>query len=168
MADNIEPMLEKEIFHDDRYIIQRDGQALLPPERGIERHRLQLYVEEDSSKTAREIINADGLVINQRDLIVEAIIEYETNTNPKNMVGNFITPFLVDYYESNFSNDVNKYKLDPNRTIILLIIWFPKKHAHTPSGQAVIQKGKIVSDNLFKTKELLIEYSKIFDGDIII
>ena len=170
MADCIESMIKKKIFRPPYYEIRREGQDLLPPERGLERHRLQLCVNNNNfPKKVRDIDNPDALILNKKDKIVEVILEYEVNTNPKNIAGNFITPFLTDQYESNFTDDKNDiYVLSPKHSIILVIVWFPKKRDSTPRGQAPLNKGEIIAKSLMGIKNKISPHSLIRDGAIII
>ncbi len=168
MADCIENMLQKDVFTSNEYEIRREGKDLLPKERGLERHRLQLFVKEGPSKTAREITNVDALVINKEKKIVELILEYEVDTNPKNIAGNFIAPFIADQYESNFSQDKNIYLLSPEHTVVLVIACLPEKRLLNAQGQAPLQKGTIVRKSLMAMKKKIYSESKINNGEIIV
>lgn len=167
MTDNIENMLRQEVYIDSKYIIRRDGQALLPKERGEERRRLQLYAKHGPSKTAREIVNADAIVLNKETKTVEAILEYEVNTNPKNIAGNFLAPFIADQYESSFEEDSGEiYRFDSTK--LLVIVWLSDERDDTPRGRAPLEKGEIVTKSLAKIKKQICKTSQIQDAVVVI
>ena len=170
IADNIESMLKKYIYTDERYSIRRDGN-LIPKNRGIEAHKQQLFVKNGPYPSAREIINVDAVVLDTNyPKTVEMILEYEYGTNPKDMIGNFLAPFSVDLHEVKYKSDKEVYKLDPNRTFVLLIICLQRKRGDSNREQAPLEKGKIMRSWLLKIKDILISHSsiKIKDGEIII
>lgn len=170
IADNIESMLKKYIYTDERYSIRRDGN-LIPKNRGIEAHKQQLFVKNGPYPSAREIINVDAVVLDTNyPKTVEMILEYEYGTNPKDMIGNFLAPFSVDLHEAKYKSDKEVYKLDPNRTFVLLIICLQRKRGDSNREQAPLEKGKIMRSWLLKIKDILISHSsiKIKDGEIII
>lgn len=142
IADRIETMLRKDIFKDQRFEIRRDS-PLIPKSKGG--HRLALYVDEGQTLSSREIANVDALVLNKESAKVELLIEYEQNTNPKNLIGNFLAPFMADCYISKHSHDKKKYALSKDTTCIILIVCLKRPRGKSNREQAPIQKG-IVKD----------------------
>lgn len=167
IADRVEGMLSKDIFRNKRFEIRRDGR-LIPQHRGFERHELHLYVDEGPTPTAREIADVDALVLDKESRKVKLLIEYEQDTNPKNLIGNFLAPFMADCYISNYSDDKNRYALDKETTCILLIVCLQRTRGESNREQAPIQKGEIVRKKLLGVGDKLIESSNILTGDIII
>jgi len=171
IADNIESMLKKFVYTDERYIIRRDGKALIPKNRSIEHHKQRFFVNDEKgpNPSAREMINVDAVVLDTNDpKTVEMILEYEYQTNPKDMIRNFLAPFAVDLYKANYDNDKEEYKLDRNRTLVLLIICFPEKKGESNRERVPLEKGEIMRSWLLKIKDILISHSSIKDGEIII
>lgn len=167
IADRIETMLKKDIFRDQRFEIRRDGH-LIPKSRGLERRELHLYVDEGPTLTAREIADVDALVLDKVSGKVKLLIEYEQDTNPKNLIGNFLAPFMADYYIANYDSDKKRYALGKETTCILLIVCLKRPRGKNNREQAPIQKGKIIRERLLGVRDRLIESSNILMGDIII
>jgi len=166
IADRIEGMLSKDIFRNQRFEIRRDSPL---QSRDFKKHRLPLYVDEGPTPTARTIAYVDALVLDRESRKVKLLIEYEQDTNPKNLIGNFLAPFMADCYISNYSNDKNIiYALDKETTCILLIVCLQRTRGESNREQAPIQKGEIVRRQLLGVMGRLIEYSNILTGDIII
>lgn len=165
IADRIETMLRKDIFKDQRFEIRRDS-PLIP--RSTDGHRLALYVDEGPTLSSREIANVDALILNRDSAEVELLIEYEQNTNPKNLIGNFLAPFMADCYISKHSHDRRRYPLSKDTTCIILIVCLERPRGESNREQAPIQKGMIIRERLLGVSERLVESSNILKGDIII
>lgn len=167
IADRIETMLRKDIFKDQRFEIRRDGH-LIPKSRGLERRELHLYVDEGPTPTAREIADVDALVLDKEGRKVKLLIEYEQDTNPKNLIGNFLAPFMADCYVSNYNHDKSRYTLDKETTSIILIVCLQRSRGESNREQASIQKGEIIRKKLLGMRDRLVESSHILTGEIII
>lgn len=169
MAERIETMLKQDIYSETKYIIRRDGRSLIRKNQGIERHDIQLFSIEGPNRTSRNLANPDALVLNTETKKIEMILEYELDTNPKNLTANFITPFITDRYESNFSDDSGIiYELDDDITFLYLIVCLKKQRSITPREQAPLEKGELVRKKLLNLKEIIKGRFPIFDADIII
>ena len=167
IADRIETMLGRDIFRDQRFEIRRDAR-LIPESRRLERRELHLYVDEGPTLTAREIADVNALVLDKESGKVKLLIEYEQDTNPKNLIGNFLAPFMADCYISNYNHDKSRYTLDKKSTCIILIVCLKRSRGESNREQAPIQKGEIIRKKLLGVRDRLVGSSHILTGDIII
>jgi hypothetical protein len=116
---------------------------LFPP--GTYKHGLPLYSpieEECRTDKARQLARADFLVVDTIDKIVDLVVEFETDTNPKNLVGNFFSAFMTSEYKPR--NESVVYTLDVRRTGHVLLACLHSRGA-TPNEQTALQKGVLVS-----------------------
>jgi hypothetical protein len=121
---------------------------LFPP--GVYTHRLPLHspIEEDcTTDSARSLVWCDFLVVDTVERTVELMVEFETNTNAKNLAGNFFAAFMTFEYKSKKENVV--YSLDVRRTVHAVLACLEPRGA-SPDEQAAVQKGVLVSQWLTK------------------
>lgn len=168
IADRIEGMLRRDIFTNQRFEIRR-AHDLIPINSNVEKHELQLYVDEAPSLTAGEIADVDALVLDKKGGKVQLLLEYEQKTNPKDLIGNFLAPFMANSYRSNYRKDKNGYyALDKRITCFLLIVCLQRPRGKNNRDLAPIQKGDIVRKKLLGVVGKGIESSNILMADIII
>ena len=109
------------------------------------------------------------MVLDKESGKVKLLLEYEQDTNPKNLIGNFLAPFMANSYRSNYSKDKNDYyALDKGITCFLLIVCLQRPRGKSNRELAPIQKGEIVRKKLLGVVGKGIESSNILMGDIII
>lgn len=117
---------------------------LFPP--GTYKHGLPLYApieEECGTDKARQLARPDFLVVDTARKLVELMVEFETDTNPKNLVGNFFSAFCTFEYKPKHEPG-SVYNLDVHRTVhVLLACLDPRRPS--PNDQAAVQKGVLVS-----------------------
>jgi hypothetical protein len=109
-------------------------------------HHLPLYAKQVSTcftDKARQIACPDLIVVHKKDKIVEVTIEFEVDTNPKNLVGNYFYVFPAEEYKP--KEDSAVYRFDVTRTTHFLLACLDPREA-TPNDQAAVEKGKIVAD----------------------
>jgi len=119
------------------------------------KNMLPLYVKSrPSCKTnmARQVARPDFIVVDTQAKIVDLIIEFELDTNPKNLIGNYFSVFLAEVYKP--KNEDVIYKLDSNRTAHFLLTCLDHRGA-SPFEQAAIEKGKVVAEWLENASNLL-------------
>jgi len=85
----------------------------------------------------------DMLVIDTADMVVEFIIEFELDTNPKNLIGNAYAPMLATTYRD--PRDKRVYRLDPSRTKVVLLACLARARVETGRDLAAVQKGYFVA-----------------------
>lgn len=149
MAERFESKLAQTVYKDSKYIIRRDHQ-LISSEKEIEKHELRLYANGISSLTACNISNVDAIIIDRITKGVELIIEYECDTNPKNLLGNLFAPILADYYVDYYDKERGIYNLSNEYTHIIVISCLPIQREKGTRNQAPIEKGKILEDRNWK------------------
>jgi hypothetical protein len=118
---------------------------------GTCKHQLPLYSKQTKTcftDKARQVARPDLIVVDTRAKTVELTVEFETDTNPKNLLGNYFCVFLAEEYKP--KNDPTVYRLDITRTTHCLLACLCSRGA-TPNEQAAIEKGKMVVDWLEKT-----------------
>ncbi len=144
IGNEIEKMLRSKIFDNRKYIIRHCPEY--ERDHNTKKQELILYSKEGLNRTVNQITDPDILVLNdEKPETVELILEIELTTRPKDIIGNFIAPFLTCKYISAFSNDKNIiYYLDPKKTLMFHLVCYKNKRLNTPKQQAPLQKGKLV------------------------
>ncbi|MBV9658174.1 MAG: hypothetical protein JO295_08695 [Verrucomicrobia bacterium] len=128
------------------------------------KNMLPLYLKSrPSCKTnqARQIARPDLIVIDTQLKVVDLIIEFEYDTNPKNLIGNYFSVFMAEEYKPR--NEKATYNLDASRTTHFLLTCLNKRGIK-PKEQAAIEKGKAVAEWLELASGLLTgmaQFSKI-------
>jgi hypothetical protein len=113
---------------------------------GAHKHGLPLYVASTldcSTDKARQVARPDLIIVDTKEGVVEVTVEFETDTNPKNLLANFFAPFLAVAYTSR--KDGRTYRLDPNRTLHILLACLSPRGA-SQNAQAAVQKGRVVAN----------------------
>jgi hypothetical protein len=120
-------------------------------------HALPVYAKQiDACFTdkARQIARVDLAVVDTDEGTVDLTLEFETDTNPKNLIGNYFSVFMADEYKSKAG--LGEYKFDVTRTAhILLACLNPRKDC--PIQQAALEKGTMVAAWLESVSVILAE-----------
>jgi hypothetical protein len=122
---------------------------------GTYQHGLPVYSKQLNTcftDKARQVGRPDLIVVDTRAKTVELMVEFETNTNPKNLLGNFFCVFLGEEYKP--KNEPIVYRFDVSRTTHYLLACVRSRSA-TPNEQAAVEKGRMVAEWLEKTSVLL-------------
>jgi hypothetical protein len=101
---------------------------------------------------ARQVGRPDLIVVDKIAKTVELMVEFETNTNPKNLLGNYFCVFLAEEYKP--KNEPTVYKFNARRTTHFLLACV-RSRSPTPNEQAALEKGRMVANWLEKTSVLL-------------
>jgi hypothetical protein len=119
-------------------------------------HNLPLYskqIQTCFTDKARQIARPDLIVVDTKNKTVEVIVEFEIDTNPKNLIGNYFCVLLADEYKP--KGDPNVYRLDVTRTAHFLLACLDPRGA-TPNEQAAVEKGKVVAEWLDRASRHLV------------
>jgi hypothetical protein len=111
--------------------------------------------KETPSDTSREMACPDMLVIDTADKVVEFIIEFELDTNPKNLIGNAFAPMLARTYRD--PRDKRVYRLDPARTKVVLLACVERARADMGRDLAPVQKGYHVASRIEEAAKVLLQ-----------
>lgn len=117
---------------------------------GTYTHQLPLYSKRTTTcvtDKARQVARPDLMVVDTTAKTVELIVEFETDTNPKNLLGNYFCVFLAEEYKP--KNDPTVYRFDVARTTHFLLACVDSRR-RTPNEQAAIEKGHMVAEWLQK------------------
>lgn len=150
------------------YICSKNA-GRFPP--GMHRHGLPLYCKEAPgcmTDAARQVGRPDLLVV---DTItphrVELIVEFEIDTNPKNIMGNYFSFFPAVEFKPEDSSTV--HPLDVMRTVHFLLACLEPRNG-TPKQQAAVEKGQMLADWLDHVSVLIagnVHFCNIFKAHAI-
>jgi hypothetical protein len=91
---------------------------------------------------ARQFACPDMIIVHTVTSTVVVIIEFETDTGPKNLTGNFFAPFPT--YEYRDPNSRQVFYMDRNLTTHVLIACVDRP-GQTLRDQAAVQKGQLLA-----------------------
>jgi hypothetical protein len=141
MAKDVHDLLLRHGLKTSRYRIDVCSgiNLLFPP--GAHMHGLPFYapIEDTEWVKHRDLGWCDLVVVDTADERVELMVEFETNTNPKDLAGNFFYPFMAFEYKSTSDNEL--YTLDVSRTVHALLACLEEKRGPSPNQQTPVQKG---------------------------
>ena len=112
-------------------------------------HQLPLYSDldaESSSALSRQMARVDLIVLDTEARSVEMLVEFELDTNPKNLIGNALWPMFCSNYRDR--SDMQSYQLNPQRTDVYVLACLKRQRNTTPRDSAAVIKGRSLKEGI--------------------